>query len=138
MTANSLQKKTVSFRSAIFLALLGGIFGLAILFLPDMDLVTFFECGAAMVLLFSGDQYFTEGDQKRIRQTLKTAFAWQFLAVLIVFAFFEATKWLNIPGGGAAYFINRHWPALMAASMCILAGVSGLRWMAKEPDGRER
>jgi len=126
MTSNAVNNRLINFRSAIFMALFAGLFGLLLLFLPDMDMVAFLLSASGLGLLCAGDKYYTEVDRQRIRRSFETAFVWLFLAILCAYAFIALARWLNF-AGGVADFLDLHWPALVALTMCILAGSAGLR-----------
>lgn len=126
MHAKINNPQMVSFRFATSAALFAGLFGLLLLILPDMDFIAFLLSASGIGLLFAGDKYYTEPDQQRIRRSVETAFQWLFLVILCAYALIALFNWLHI-GSAVVSFAALHWPALVALSMCSLAGGAGLR-----------
>ncbi len=130
MTARSSHNQQINFRVAAGAALLSGMVGLAVTFLPGMDLVVFMVTIPALGFLCAGDRYYAVQDHQRLRQSLATGFQWLFIAMFVVFCavlLFESLPVFN----GVLSFMDAHWTSLVMSAMCLLGGIAGLRrWPA--------
>ena len=121
----------VTYRFMIIFAIVVGIIGIAILFLPDSDLLSFMLTLAFLGGLIGGENSYDEQDRQRLQQSYKPAFEWLLLVLLAAFAFIACSKWFGI-GGGVIIFLNSHWPSLIVSVMCILLGIAGYQKLVGE------
>jgi uncharacterized membrane protein (DUF4010 family) len=123
---NSAKKTIVTYRSILVLAVVVGVAGIALQFLPDFELITFMLALAVLGGLVGGAESYEERGRQQLDRSYKTAFEWMLLVVLIAYALVELSDWVGI-FEGAAQFLNAHWPGLMVSFMCGLLGIAGLR-----------
>jgi len=118
------SRSIVGYRFMTVLALIVGIVGFALQFLPGWEFFTFFLCLAVLGGLIGGSGSYDERGRQRLRNSYKIAFEWLLLLMMAAYAFVELPRWL--PAAEAVVdFLNGHWPGLVIALMCALMGISG-------------
>ncbi|NIV14239.1 MAG: hypothetical protein GWN62_24095 [Aliifodinibius sp.] len=103
-----------------------GVIGIALLFLPDFDLLSIVLSCAALGGLIGLKASYEERDRQRLQQSFKGAFEWLLLVLLAAFAFIASEEWFGF-GEGTVIFINGHWPSLILSIMCVLLGIAGFQ-----------
>jgi hypothetical protein len=84
-----------------------GVIGIALLFLPDSDLLSIILACAALGGLIGGKTNYEERDRQRLHQSYRKAFEWLLLVLLAAFVFISCSKWFGI-GEEATLFLNGH------------------------------
>lgn len=109
----------------IVLALITGLFGIALQFMPGWEIISFMLSVAVLGGLIGGSNGYEERDRQQLGRSYKTAYEWLLLTIMAAFAFLELSKWLTIEG--MVIFFNGHWPGLILATMCFLMGLAGFQ-----------
>jgi hypothetical protein len=117
---------TVTYHFMIIFTIVAGSIGIALLFLPDFDLLSIVLSCAALGGLIGGKASYEERDRQRLQQSYKGAFEWLLLVLLAAFALIASSEWLGF-GEGTVLFINGHWPSLIVSIMCVLLGIAGFQ-----------
>jgi hypothetical protein len=120
------KKPRLTYRFMIIFTIIVGVISIALLFLPDFDLLSIVLSCAALGGLIGGRASYETIDRQRLRNSYKGAFEWLLLFLLFAFAFIASSEWFGF-GEGAVVFINEHWPSLLVSIMCILLGVAGFQ-----------
>jgi hypothetical protein len=120
------KKPIVNYRFMTLFAIIVGIFGIALLFLPGFELLSFMLTLAVLGGLIGGSNAYQEQDRQQLDRSYKTSFEVLLLVVLAAYALIVLSKGLNILEGVAA-FLNGHWPVLIISAMCIAMGIAGLK-----------
>jgi hypothetical protein len=123
---NMKNKNVVSYRLMSILALIVGMIGIALQFIPDSGILSFMLTAAVLGGLIGGKNSYEEQDRQQLGQSYRKAFEWLLLVVLAAYALIELSK-LFAGMEGAAAFLNGHWPSLMVSVMCALMGIAGLQ-----------
>ena len=123
---NSRGKPIVSYHFMLILAIIVGIVGIALLFLPDFELLALMLTLAVLGGLIGGTNGYEEKDRQRLKDGYKSAFEWLLLVLLAAFALIEGSRWFGVIEG-TVIFLNEHWPVLILSVMCILIGISGFQ-----------
>lgn len=110
----------------LILAIIIGIIGVALLFLPDFELLALMLTLAVLGGLIGGTNDYEELDRQRLTHGYKSAFEWLLLVLLAAFALIEFSRWFGVIEG-TVVFLNEHWPSLIISVMCILIGISGFQ-----------
>jgi len=118
------NRSVVGYRFMIILAVIIGLIGIALQFMPGWEFFTFFLCLAVLGGLIGGSGGYDEQDRRQLRQSYKTAFEWLLLVMMVAYAFIEVSRLLPYTEG-AVGFLNGHWPGLVIAMMCALMGIAG-------------
>ncbi len=126
VSVNTNNRRLVSYRTGIILALVAGAFGIAVQFLPDGELLSFMVSCAALGGLIGGANAYNEQERQQLSRSYKTAYEWLLLAIMTAYALIVLSSWWNTIAGVAS-FINRHWPGLAIAMMCLLMGMAGFQ-----------
>lgn len=125
-TMNIKDKKPVSYRLMITLALIVGVVGIALQFFPDFELLSFTLTVAVLGSLIGGSNIYEERDRQRFGHSFGKAFEWLFLVVLVAYALIVLSKWV-VSIEGVAIFLNGHWSGLILSTMCIVMGIAGFQ-----------
>jgi hypothetical protein len=120
------NKTIVTYRFMIIFSIVVGVICIALLFLPDFDLLSLVLALAFLGGLIGGENSYEERDRQHFQQSYKPAFEWLLLVLLAAFAFIACSKWFGF-GEVAIVFLNNHWPSLIVSVMCILLGIAGLK-----------
>ena len=120
------KKVTVTYRCMNILLIIVGVISIALLFLPDFELLSFILALAVLGGLIGGENNYVERDRQHLQQSFMPAFGWLLLVLLAAFAFIACSKWFGV-GEGATSFMNNHWPSLIVSVMCLILGIAGLR-----------
>lgn len=123
---NSRRSPIVNYRAMLILAIIVGVIGIVLLFLPDFELLTLMLTLAVLGGLTGGINGYEEKDRQRLMQGFKSAFEWLLLVLLAAFALIEGSRWFGVIEG-TDDFLNEHWPVLILSVMCILIGISGFQ-----------
>jgi len=123
---NSRRRPIVNYRFMLILAIIIGIIGVALLFLPDFELLALMLTLAVLGGLIGGTNDYEELDRQRLTHGYKSAFEWLLLVLLAAFALIEFSRWFGVIEG-TVVFLNEHWPSLIISVMCILIGISGFQ-----------
>jgi hypothetical protein len=123
---NTKNRFMANYRSMLILALIVGVIGIAFQFVPDFGLLSFMLTIAVLGSLIGGENGYDEQDRQQLGRSYKTALEGLLLAVLIVYAFIEFSRWFVIFGEAVA-FLNGHWPGLTLSMMCIAMGIAGFQ-----------
>ena len=110
----------------LILAIVVGVISVALLFLPDFDLLAFMLTVAVLGGLIGGTNGYEEPDRQRLIHAYKFAFEWLLLVLLTAYALIACSKWFGV-FAGTVDFLNEHWPGLIISMMCILLGISGFQ-----------
>ena len=116
----------VNYQFMLILAIITGILGIVLLFLPDFELLDLMLTLAVLGGLIGGTSGYEETDRKRLTHGYKSAFEWLLLVLLVAFALIEGSRWFGVIEG-TVIFLNEHWPGLIVSVMCILLGISGFK-----------
>lgn len=122
----SSDKPRVSYHFMMVFTIVVGVLGIAILFLPDFDLLSIVLSCAVLGGLIGGSSSYEAHNRQRLQQSYKPAFEWLLLVLLVAFGFNAGSEWFSL-GEVLVIFINSHWPSLIVSTMCILLGLAGLR-----------
>jgi uncharacterized membrane protein (DUF4010 family) len=122
---NMKNKPMVGYRLMTILALIVGIVGIVLQFLPDFRLLAFMLTTVVLGSLIGGSNNYEEQDRQQLGRSYRKAFEWLLLVVLAAYALIELSKWF-VGIEGAAAFLNGHWPGLILSVMCIVMGMAGL------------
>ncbi|MBE3143069.1 MAG: hypothetical protein IMZ61_03995 [Planctomycetes bacterium] len=120
------KKPIVNYRFMIIFAIIVGVIGIALQFLPDFELLAFILTLAFLGGLVGGSNGYEEQDPQQLSRSYKTAFEWLLLIVLAAYALIELSRGLGI-AEGVVVFLNGHWPGLIVSVMCIVMGIAGLQ-----------
>ena len=123
---NTEYKKTISYRFMVNLALIIGIIGIVLQFIPDSGILSFMLTAAVLGGLIGGRNSYEEQDRQQLEQSYRRAFEWLLLVVLVAYALIVLSKMFVIMAGSAS-FLNEHWPSLMVSVMCVFMGIAGLQ-----------
>ncbi|MBK8986828.1 MAG: hypothetical protein IPM39_12270 [Chloroflexi bacterium] len=123
---NTISKTRVNYRLMNILALIVGIIGIAFLFLPDFELLSFMLTVAVLGGLIGGSNGYEERERLQLRQGYQKAFNGLLLVVMAAYSLIEFSKWFILMEA-AATFLNNHWPGLILSVMCIAMGIAGLQ-----------
>ena len=121
----------VNYRTMIILASIVGALGVAVLLIPDGEILSFMLSAAALGGLIGGSKEYSERDRRQLEHSYKTVFEWLLLTVMASYAFIVIAPRLNITED-VAIFVNNHWPGLIISAMCFLMGMAGFQ---KSQDG---
>lgn len=123
---NMKNKNVISYHLMVILALIVGIIGILLQFIPDFGLLSFMLTTAVLGGLIGGRNGYEEQDRQQLGQSYSRVFEWLLLVILAAYALVELSKWF-VGMAGVAAFLNGHWPVLMLSVMCVLMGVAGLQ-----------
>jgi hypothetical protein len=123
---NTKSKTRVSYRLMVILALVVGIIGIAFLFVPDFELLSFMLTLAVLGGLISGSNGYEERERLQLGQSYQKAFEGLLLMIMVAYALIKFSQ-LVIFLEAAATFLNNHWPVLILSMMCITMGIAGLQ-----------
>jgi len=125
-----LEEKHLS-KSMMILVLWAGLFGIAVQFIESVkDLAIF----AGMVEFFSlvvTSRKFDEREQQLLNQSYSLTFQWLIIILLVTYGFLQVSERLNI-ANNIASFINTHWVGMIVSVICVLLGITGLRFFREE------
>jgi hypothetical protein len=110
----------------VILTLVVGIIGIAFLFIPDFELLSFMLTVAVLGSLAAGNNSYEEWERLQLRQSYQKAFEGLLLVVMVAYALIKFSQ-LVIFLEAAATFLNNHWPVLILSMMCITMGIAGLQ-----------
>jgi hypothetical protein len=119
------KKPIVNYRFMNLFAIIVGVLGIALLFLPGFELLSFILPLGVLGGLIGGSNGYQEQDRQQLNRSYKTSFEWLLLIVLAMYALIVFSNGLNVLVGVAA-FLNGHWPVLIISAMCIVMGIAGL------------
>ena len=128
--ADKKDVRQVDYRLMCILAMIVGGGGITLQFFPGWEFFSFFLSVAVLGGLIGGSSGYDEQDRRLLQQSYKTAFEWLLLVVMAAYAFNELSKGLAVIGG-AANFLNSHWPGLVISVMCALMGIAGVQKKSK-------
>jgi hypothetical protein len=117
--------RKVGYQTMVILAVVVGLFGIAIQFFQGWELLSFMLTIAVLGGLIGGSKDYNERDRLTLDRSYKTAIEWLLLIILAAYAFIELSRWLPIEESVA--FLDGHWPGFFIAVMCLLMGIAGLR-----------
>ena len=120
------NKPIVNYRFMTYFAIIVGVLGIALLFLPGFELLSFMLTLGVLGGLIGGSNAYREQDRQKLSRSYKTSFEVLLLVVLAAYALIVLSKGLNILEGVAA-FLNGHWPVLIISAMCIAMGIAGIK-----------
>ena len=123
---NTKSRVRVSYRFIVILTLVVGIIGIAFLFIPDFELLSFMLTVAVLGSLAAGNNSYEEWERLQLRQSYQKAFEGLLLVVMVAYALIKFSQ-LVIFLEAAATFLNNHWPVLILSMMCITIGIAGLQ-----------
>ena len=123
---NMKNKNVISYHIMSILALIVGMIGLALQFIPDSGILSFMLATAVLGGLIGGRNSYEEQDRQQLGRSYRRAFEWLLLIILAAYALIEFSK-LFVGMVGVAAFLNGHWPSLMVSVMCALMGIAGLQ-----------
>ena len=123
--------RRVSYHTMIVLVLISGGLGIAVLFMPDGEILSFMLSCAALGGLIGGSSAYNERERQQLRQSYKTVFEWLLLAIMVAYAIILNSRWLNVIEG-VAFFLNSHWPGLIISMMCLFMGMAGFQRIHNE------
>jgi hypothetical protein len=123
---NTRRRPIVNYRFMLILAIIVGIVGVALLLLPDFELIVLILTLAVLGGLIGGTHGYEELDRQRLTHGYKSAFEWLLLVLLAAFGLIELSRWFGVIKG-TVVFMNEHWPGLIISVMCILIGISGFQ-----------
>jgi hypothetical protein len=119
------NERRVSYHTMIILAVITGVFSIALLLMPDGELLSFMLSMAGLGGLIGGNHDYNERERQQLSQSYRTAFEWLLIAMMFAFAMIVTSRWLNVITGVAS-FLNSHWPVLIISLMCLFMGMAGL------------
>jgi len=123
---NTKNKNVINYRVMSILALIFGVIGIALQFVPDFGLLTIMVTTAILGGVIGGRNSYEEQDRQQLEQSFRRVFEWLLLVVLAAYALIELAKWF-VGMAGTAAFLNEHWPGLIISVMCGLMGIAGIR-----------
>ena len=123
---NAKSTARISYRFMVIVTLVVGIISIPLLFMPDLELLSFMLTLAVLGGLIGGNNSYEEGERLQLRQSYQKAFEGLLLAVIVAYALIKFSTWFGFVEG-AAIFLNSHWPVLILSAMCIAMGVAGLQ-----------
>jgi hypothetical protein len=123
---NTKKRMVINYHFMLIFTLIVGIIGIALLLIPDFELLAFMLTVSALGGLIGGSDGYEERDQQLLEKSYKKVFEWMFLFTLAAFAFLALSRFLVVLGG-AVVFLNNHWPGLIISMMCILMGIAGFQ-----------
>ncbi|GAP15909.1 hypothetical protein LARV_03704 [Longilinea arvoryzae] len=109
----------------IVLAIIVGVLGLVLQFIPGFEILAFVLVAAALGGLLGGSRRFAGKELNYARRYFKIAFDWMLLTILAAYALIVLSQWLPALQG-AIDFLNAHWAGLILSMMCIVLGVCAL------------
>jgi hypothetical protein len=108
----------------IILAVMAGAFSIAVLLMPDGEILSFMLSMAVLGGLIGGSKAYNERERQQLRQSYQITFEWLLFAMMIAYVTILASRWLNVMEG-VAVFLNSHWPVLILSLMCLFMGLAG-------------
>ena len=120
----------VNFQFMAVLAIIVGLAGIVLQFLPGFGLLTFVLTVAVLGGLISGNDQNEKRAIQQPEQSYKLALEWLLLTFMAAYAVIEVSKWFNIFEPAAA-FLNDHWTGLTLALMCCVMGIAVLQNASK-------
>jgi hypothetical protein len=128
---NAKNARKFSYRSMLILAVIVGVAGILLQFIPGFEFFTFFLTVPTIGGLVGGKNGYEEPDHARRERSFQAVLEGLLLILMLAFGFIELPKLL--PGLQAAVNgVNGHWPGLMLSILCILIGTAGFLKMRGE------
>lgn len=128
---NANKGRRANYRTMIILAVIAGAFSLAMLFMPDGEIISFMLSMAALGGLIGGSKAYNEQERRQLSQSYKTTFEWLLFAMMVAYVIILVSRWLNMVEE-AALFLNSHWPVLILSLMCLFMGIAGFQRIRNE------
>jgi hypothetical protein len=116
----------VNYRFWIIYALIVGVIGIALQFIPDFELLSLMLTISALGALVGGSNGYEERDRQQLEKSYKMVFEGLLFIALAASAFQAFSKLFAILEGPVA-FLNNHWPGLIISILCILMGIAGFQ-----------
>jgi hypothetical protein len=116
----------VNYRFWIIYALIVGVIGIALQFIPDFELLSLMLTISALGALVGGSNGYEERDRQQLEKSYKMVFEGLLFIALAASAFQAFSKLFTILEGPVA-FLNNHWPGLIISILCILLGIAGFQ-----------
>ncbi|MBX3063493.1 MAG: hypothetical protein U0528_07755 [Anaerolineae bacterium] len=124
MNANTAPR--IGYRAMSTLAVIVGIVGITLQFLPDWQFFSIFLSVVVLGSLIGSSKEFDAGDRQQLGRSYKFTLEWLMMSVFAAYAVIELSHWVAFFGGAAA-FLNEHWSGLVLSLMCLLIGIAGLQ-----------
>lgn len=97
-----------------------------IVILPDFELLAFMITVSTLGGLVGGSSGYKELERQALQKSYKLALEWLILVIMGLYVLVHLASALPATEGVAG-FLNKHWPVLILATMCILMGLAGFR-----------
>jgi len=123
---NTMKRMLVNYRFWIIYALIVGVIGIALQFIPDFELLSLMLTISALGALVGGSNGYEERDRQQLEKSYKMVFEGLLFIALAASAFQAFSKLFTILEGPVA-FLNNHWPGLIISILCILLGIAGFQ-----------
>ena len=123
---NTMKRMLVNYRFWIIYALIVGVIGIALQFIPDFELLSLMLTISALGALVGGSNGYEERDRQQLEKSYKMVFEGLLFIALAASAFQAFSKLFAILEGPVA-FLNNHWPGLIISILCILLGIAGFQ-----------
>jgi hypothetical protein len=124
-TKNKLDRQRTGLVMSI-ITLVAGATGFVYQFMSDGTFLTILVCMVAFSGLAESSKGLDERDSQLLLQSYGTAFIYLFVAIFVAYSFELFSGLLHIAGPIIA-LIDGHWVGSMAAIMCVLIGIAGIR-----------
>jgi len=124
----------VGFKFMAILAIIVGLAGIVLQFLPGLGLISFVLTVAVLGSLIGGNDQRGKGDDQLPGRSYKWAIEWLLLAFMAAYALIEVSKWFDVFESAVA-FLNDHWTGLTLALMCCVMGIAVLQNASKAASG---
>lgn len=121
-----MKRMLVNYRFWIIYALIVGVIGIALQFIPDFELLSLMLTISALGALVGGSNGYEERDRQQLEKSYKMVFEGLLFIALAASAFQAFSKLFTILEGPVA-FLNNHWPGLIISILCILLGIAGFQ-----------
>lgn len=92
----NMKKPTMTYRFMIIFTIVVGAVTIALLFLPDFDLLSIVLACATLGGLIGGKSSYEEQGRQRLQQSYRLAFEWLLLVILAAFAFIAGSEWFGM------------------------------------------
>ncbi len=116
---------TENYYYMIVLAIIVGVLGFVLQFIPDFEILAFVLVVTALGGLLAGSRRFGGRDLQYTRRYFKIALDWLIVTLLAAYGLIVLSNWLT-GIRGVIDFLNAHWAGLILSMMCIVLGVCGL------------
>ena len=128
---NTNNGRRVTYRTMIILAVIAGAFSVAVLFMPDGEVLSFMLSMAVLGGLVGGSKAYNEQERRQLSQSYQITFEWLLFGMMAAYVTILVSRWLNVIEG-VALFLNSHWPVLILSLMCLFMGMAGFQRIRNE------